>query len=676
MADEAAVTGCPAEGEWFGQVLQLSKLAKTTVGFLPDTAFRDRAERDTLLVAVERDRVLAYVLYDLPRDEVRIRQLVTSPEHVGRGLARRLVAELHARHPARQGIFLECRRDFPVSRMWPKLGFVPIEERTGRSYAGLPLTIWFRDFGHPNLLTLLAEPGERPIAAFDTNIVIDLSDNVTTTAERLNSEWIMNTIRVGLTDHVLLEVDAHGDAAIRSRRRAFAASLPRLSSPTETWRGYLDQLRAVHPLAENMDGDFHHAAKAAAAGARWLVTRDGRFSRAYRESVRDICAVDVVSPGELLTAVDAIVRDDSYRPTDLAGSALEFRDLHARELEAVAREFVGQREGEELSRLRGHLERIAIDVGNTRIRVLLDGSERLGVLATRTHSTYDIELCRVRGSGRGDTVARQLVAIARMEAADPRFAAARLVDAHCGESVRKAARREGFLPVGGAFIAMPISGVGSRDALEATVVDRIQQLGLVDIPTEFRTVTAVSTAATAAETLFHPWRVLNGGLDTFVLSIEPAWAAELFDTELARSSLIPRRAGLTLQREHVYYRSPTAGGGLRAPARILWYVKAGPANRRGIRAISTLRDVTIGSPQQLYRRFQHLGVYNADNVNAAARDGRVMALRFDHTTLLPSPISLERYREAMNVAGSGVNLQGPQRIPEQVFDQLLSLAHG
>ena len=158
------------------------------------------------------------------------------------------------------------------------------------------------------------------------------------------------------------------------------------------------------------------------------------------------------------------------------------------------------------------------------------------------------------------------------------------------------------------------------------------------------------------------------------MSIEAQWAAELFDTELARGMLFPRQTALSMQRENVYYRSPAASGGLAAPGRIIWYVKASPGSQNGIRAVSTLRDVVVGDPAQLYRRFAHLGTYTNEQVLETARAGAVMALRFSHTSLFPSPVALQRYRHLMSVNGVGLNLQGPQRLPDAVADALLATA--
>jgi hypothetical protein len=59
-----------------------------------------------------------------------------------------------------------------------------------------------------------------------------------------------------------------------------------------------------------------------------------------------------------------------------------------------------------------------------------------------------------------------------------------------------------------------------------------------------------------------------------------------------------------------------------------------------------------------------------------ARAGKVMALRFSHTTLLPNPVSLAEYRVLMAELepGKGLAHAGPQPVTEQVFVRLVTVA--
>jgi hypothetical protein len=63
----------------FDRVLELHRAEKRWLGFLPDAGFADRASTGTLLAATQQDRVLAYVLYDLPGDWVKVVHLCVDP---------------------------------------------------------------------------------------------------------------------------------------------------------------------------------------------------------------------------------------------------------------------------------------------------------------------------------------------------------------------------------------------------------------------------------------------------------------------------------------------------------------------------------------------------------------------------------------------------------------------
>jgi GNAT superfamily N-acetyltransferase len=114
-----------------------------------------------LLAALYEQRIAGYLLYDLPRDEIRVVHLVVARQYQGQGLARIMVDTIAHEHADRRGILLHCRNDFPADGLWPKLDFLPLGERTGRSIEGKPLTRWFRSFGRPDLFTVLHEHARR-----------------------------------------------------------------------------------------------------------------------------------------------------------------------------------------------------------------------------------------------------------------------------------------------------------------------------------------------------------------------------------------------------------------------------------------------------------------------------------------------------------------------------------
>lgn len=95
-----------------------------------------------------------------------------------------------------------------------------------------------------------------------------------------------------------------------------------------------------------------------------------------------------------------------------------------------------------------------------------------------------------------------------------------------------------------------------------------------------------------------------------------------------------------------------------------------------MRAMSLLNEVVVGDVEQIIRRFAHLGVLDPDQVKGRARNGRIMALRFSHTSLFPNPVPLDRYVEVMAALTPDVHpiWVSPQAVNEQVFDRVITMA--
>jgi hypothetical protein len=157
---------------------------------------------------------------------------------------------------------------------------------------------------------------------------------------------------------------------------------------------------------------------------------------------------------------------------------------------------------------------------------------------------------------------------------------------------------------------------------------------------------------------------VDSGLPSFLVPIYPSWSSELFATP---RSLFPRPDLLGISREHVYYRSPRSCGET-APARLLWYVTN--HHRHGMKAVvacSRLEEIVVDDPRTLHRRFRHLGVWQQRQVEERARNGRARALRFVDTEVFPRQVALDRLRELAGWSNHQPVLQGPRRIPSELF---------
>ena len=122
---------------------ELMKRYATTLGFLPRAALEDYLQKEGVLGAKAQDgRLVGYLMYAANRDRFRIAQLCVSEVRRGQGVARKLLEALKASAGTQKVITLRCRNDFLAHGMWPKLGFVPIDESPGRSKEGHLLTLW------------------------------------------------------------------------------------------------------------------------------------------------------------------------------------------------------------------------------------------------------------------------------------------------------------------------------------------------------------------------------------------------------------------------------------------------------------------------------------------------------------------------------------------------------
>lgn len=658
-------------------VLALSKTARATVGFLPDAAFAQRAVQGTLIAAVGEDgRVVAYLLYDLPRDEVRIVHLVVARSWLGRGLARVLVDHVADEHADRRGIFLHCRNDFEADGMWPKLDFEPRGERSGRSFEGKPLTRWYRSFGQPDLFTYLQEIDARPIATMDACVFFDLiAQNPKPVAQQLRADWIGEHVRLAVTGHLSQEI--HRGKVPSERRRQAAAQEPFRIKPQgrPMWKPIFDQFLDVHPGTPVKDhDDLIHAAQSIAAGATWLITGDGAFRKRYQETAADLGGLRLVSPSVFLREVDELARGDRYRPVDLANTDVQRREVGAGILPGLADQFVNHPDGERLRDLRAAVDLAAARADVVRLEVIEVAGEPRGLVAWEvTRDALEVLLIRATPGIGETTIGRHLLGLLRDQAIMSGRETIRIQDEHPSATVARSFRDEGFASAGGTVIAHALRGTSTLEELHV----RAQALESPLAGSELFAPHALDLAQRAAELerWFTPVRVVGAGIPTYFVPIRHGWATDLVDAGLAGDQLLSRPWGLGLRRELVYYRSPRNPSSLPAPARLLWYVSGRAPGAGTLRAVSHLVEVTVDEHERLYHRFRGLGVYTAQDVaRSAGREGRAMALRFSSTVQLERPVTLDEYRKAVtgDPKSRKVMLQSVHPVGEHVFVQLIN----
>lgn len=139
----------------FTKVLEMAQVNSETLGFLPKGAFSSYATRGQLIGAfAKKNRLIGYLLYaiNLKGRFVYLVHLCVDETWRRKGVAVLLFDYFKNRTKSDfRGVRVRCRRDYDATRVWQKLGFAPVGETAGRSKRGSILTIWWFDYGHPDL---------------------------------------------------------------------------------------------------------------------------------------------------------------------------------------------------------------------------------------------------------------------------------------------------------------------------------------------------------------------------------------------------------------------------------------------------------------------------------------------------------------------------------------------
>lgn len=666
----------------FDDVIELHRRYRKTLGFLPAAAFAEYADDGTLLGAIDgSNRLVAYALYDLPRNEIALRHLCVDTAARNSGLARRLVDELIQRHPDRVGVRVSCRRDWPANSMWPRLDFEPLNERPGRSAEGLPLTTWWRDLGQPSLFALPPDESSALFkVALDTDVFIDLGMSRAggEESENLLTDWVLELVELVITKEVVQEINNHDDADVRKRQRGRLTGFRRADTPDSMWlaseRALLDRL-AVQPKTEHDRADVRHLARARAGGATYFLTRDAPSIKRLASAARESLGISVMNPAAFLQELWSLDQPLAYAPATLANTTFEIVPFPTDQEAHAIGSFVNRRGGERPSDLRTLLRSFLAQPKNWDVLLVRDSANEARGLVVRglEKQTLRIPILRVAGAAQ-PTMARHLLHLQRGFAAKQGRTVLSIEDENLSAEVTVALRDEEFATGPNRWTAATLAHTGDPHAVASSLraIQRWPELRGNELAQELLSTAEPDRSLVAQiERLFWPLKVACPTLPTFLIPVRAAFAEQLFDTELSEQTLFPRDDSLGLSREHVYYRSPMPAV-VSAPARILWYVskeKRVPGTG-AVRACSALVEVAVDRPRTLHRRFRRLGVYKQRDVEATAKDGTAMAIRFGNTELFRSAIPLDELRQLASATGNTLSVRSPWKLPERMFEEV------
>ncbi|MFA1539401.1 GNAT family N-acetyltransferase [Actinomadura monticuli] len=662
--------------EHMGEVITLGDRARRTIGLLPRAAFFEAARKGGLLAALQTDEVVAYALYGLPRNEITLTHLVVREDHKKRGLARALVEKIIELYPERSGIRASCREDYGLGEMWSAIGFYPRSEKIGRGADRAKVIVWYRpNPTHADLFTGNFQPLIK--AALDFNILRDLCDKPKRESAHesltLIEDHLLEKLQLLATPQLFREVSKSPNA---SRRRLYLSSLDQAylkpnfdrqladSFNNALRRGVVEQslpLRIRNTFSEHV----RYLAEAAACGADVFVTQDDDLISTYGPVSDSALGLRIMRPSDVVVKIDELSRSEVYRPSDVEGTSFRSAKVTASD-HAELSIFQNSADHESSSDFLKTLRAARLHPSHWN-RTLVRDSEDRPVLLTVSGAVADrfqIPLFRVDGRHPvSPTLVQHALFEFRRECRENGLTEVVITDRHLPSQIRRAALLDGFMQVNDSLVALVVDVIGPASDVLSAAGHATARAGL---KVNFDVRVGLSRFATAEiERILWPAKIVDSEIPNFILSIKPTFSSMLFGFPTPLPLF--RKDELGLGREHVYYRTP-GGLQLSAPARLLWYKSQGrEKSEAAVFACSLLEEVEVDSPQVLHSKFSRLGVWNLQDIERAAKNGKAQALRFTRTEIFRRPIAGKRLKEAFARDRFAGNVQAPRNVTPTLF---------
>ena len=655
-----------------GAVDDLMKRNSQTLGFMPTKALTDYLHRGCVLGAkMEGDRLVGYLLFAPSQSRFRIVHLCVSQGFRGCGIAGQLLEKLKGVAVTQTAITLSCRRDFPAHSMWPKLGFVPIGEKPGRSVAGHLLTLWHLPLSPANQMDLglfKAQTSDETVdVIIDAQVFFDLSnpDRAESEGSRaLLSDFLVDYLNLWTTDELLNEINRSEDPEQRQAERTRIQLFPQVTYSPDFVDDFYARLRNLLPdSTPSQISDIKHLAKAASSDVKVFVTRDRVLLRKAQD-IANLTNLRVLSPTELIVELHKLLEGQSYGPDRVSGLRLGWYRFTVRDRASLSIDsFLN--EGERQRQLRVVLDRYLERPNEYQCELLkADGNDvAIRITPTTPKGAVTVPLARVARTTDRSLFGRFLIADTVAKAVDKNRDMVEFVLSGLTPSLIPDLMEMGFTRCSDTFTKFCLSRCLARE-------DALQKIGTLSpqLRDSFDDASDLELERYCAPVS------LNTDQNYFLVPIQPGYALSLIDRPLSSSDMFGGDPSVLLRWENVYYRKAvTCRKMLKAPGRILWYVSG---SQKQIVAVSNLDEVVVDTAKELLRRFKKFGILGWEELYqmcAGDTSMELMALRFSHTSVFRRRIPLNAVRAVYKEDATGLTVQLPTRMPTSRFQKLFKL---
>ncbi len=459
-----------------GTVDMLMKRSSQTLGFLPMQALESYLEKGTVLGAkTDAGELVGYLLYAAYPNYFRITHLCVSEEYQGQGIAKRLVKTLKMSADTQKVIKLHCRRDFPANDLWPKLGFVALGEKSGRSKAGHRLTIWHFRLAPEDQMELFqaATSDDTLDIIIDAQIFFDFDEPDSDKAQpskALLSDFLVDSLNLWITDELLNEINRQENREKRENSRRRTHRFPKVACQPHLVEEFERRLRGLLPERKASQGsDIRQLARAAASPIKTFVTKDHALLEKV-EKIGELTGLEVINPVDLIVRLHELSEKQTYAPDYIAGLNLRWARLASNELTSLHLEaFLKPQETK--GKFREKLESLVAQVDHYECELLRSGDKVIAirVLTVGSNKVLTAPLARVAHSADQVLFGRFLIADAISKAVEENLDLVRFETAELTPNLMPCLLEMGFIAGNGSFVRFCFSRCLRREEVLAAI---------------------------------------------------------------------------------------------------------------------------------------------------------------------------------------------------------------
>ena len=316
--------------EKLDDVLVLHKANSKTLGFLARRAFEEAASKNEIIISVDSNNNLAgYILYYINKrgNFISITHLCVSSSFRKKGVAKSLIEKIIDKYDTKcRGVRVTCREDFKATKIWEKLGFAWRYEKPGRSKNGTTLYVWWKNFNHPDLFSVV-DTNEKLKVVLDSNIIFDLMQpkiSRTQNSYALLSDWLNEDVDYYITDQMSNDISHNENKDIRNASNEFISQFKRLNSDHKNFQKIYEEIKLIYDKQLNAreESDIRHITYTVNSDAFYFLTKDSGIIE-HSKDFFDKYSLLVLSPEEFIIQFTSLINNLDYQPSRLAGTTIQ-----------------------------------------------------------------------------------------------------------------------------------------------------------------------------------------------------------------------------------------------------------------------------------------------------------------------------------------------------------------